>query len=516
MASEAEIRSALAWETERSAPPEKSTWEWLWEAIQGDFNVDRSSGQVALDAAVSMIPVVDQICDVRDIIANCKNIAQSEETEDNSWKWVALALTLIGLFPTLGSLVKGVLKIFFTFVRRYGLDDVVKAVDGAMTWVITWLRKRDVQTYVRRLKIDEIFKWLADAVRKLRSRVSERELLEAFDKGIGVMKKLLGKVEWMPNIGPRAKQAIATVEKVRRLADAQIGKAVAPIQRVLDAIIHRLDMEHLVQRSGILNASNVHFRGTLPEARAVTLMRKAEPLPTWLSKGREGRWPGMDLNDGKQIVQRLKKQDWPHLPDGKIETFHKLAAVEIKGPAKLYRVTSPGNGAAGDFWITEDVWNKVQNAPDPKAAWRKYSAVWPDWNGNGQFTVLEIPREQSLKVWQGPAASQKRLDQPDLNAHLEGGWDQVWVEMETSQWDTMRYYMRGGGYGEKLHPPGLSREEWSALSDAKKKAYTQIRERINHPKIKGPFDTGWGVTDFDVQLRDAKIGLPALPGQVTN
>jgi hypothetical protein len=76
--------------------------------------------------------------------------------------------------------------------------------------------------------------------------------------------------------------------------------------------------------------------------------------------------------------------------------------------------------------------------------------------------------------------------------------------------------MRGGGKGEKLHSPGLTRDEWSKLSDSKKQAYTPMREKINHPKIKGPLDTGWGATDFDAQIRDAKIGLPALSGQVTN
>ena len=55
-----------------------------------------------------------------------------------------------------------------------------------------------------------------------------------------------------------------------------------------------------------------------------------------------------------------------------------------------------------------------------------------------------------------------------------------------------------------------------ALSASERGAYTPIREQINHPNVKGPLDTGWGSTDFDAQLRDAKIGLPALPGQVTN
>lgn len=515
MATEAELRTALEWETDAPAPPDKGVWEWLWEAIQGDFKEDRSTGQVAFDAAVSMIPIVDQLCDVRDIIANCRSIATSDEKDDNTWKWVALVLTLIGLFPSLGSLVKGVLKIFFLFIRRWGLDKLLKAVDEAMTWVITLLRKREVQKLLRKLKVDEVFKWLADQVRVVKGLVTPAALLKAFDRGINLLKRLLSKVTWIPKVGARAQRAIDMVLSVRKLADRYIGKALEPVQRILDAIIHRLDMEAMVRRSGILDAKSVHFRGTLPEARAVTLMRETEPPPKWLSKGRNVEWPEQSLPAGqaKVVKQRAADADYPELSDTNIRSFHSMSAVEIKGPAKLYRVTSPSNGAMGDCWVPEDVWHRVNSAPDPKAAWRKYSAVWPDWNPNGQFVVLEIPAGQSVKAWQGPAASQVKKDLPNL--HLEGGWDQVIIKVSGNQFDTTRYYMRGGGHGEILHPPGMSRAEWLALSPSKRSAYTPIRERINHPDIKGPMDTGWGTTDFDAQLRDAKIGLPSLPGQVT-
>lgn len=516
MASEAELRAALEWETGTSQPSDKNIFEWLWEAVQGDFNDNRSTGQIAFDAAVSMIPVVDQVCDVRDIIANCRAISASDEKEDNTWKWVALSLTLIGLFPSLGSLVKGVLKIFFVFVRRYGLNQLIKAVDDAMTWVITYLRKREVQQYLRRLKVDEVFTWLADQVKAVRRQVSAAKLLQAFDKGIATMKGLLGKVASLPVIGSRAQATMDMVDKVRKGADTYMGQALDPLQKILDRIIHRLEMENLVQRSGILDAKNVHFRGALPETRAVTLMKEADPPPSWLSKGNEGEWSELNPASVRKGIDDAVSDGWPRPTPQNIKSFHKIAPVEIKGPAKLYRVTSPSNGAMGDCWVPEDVWNKIMSSPDPKAAWRKYLAVWPDWNPNGQFVVMEVPAGQTLKAWRGPAASQVKLDQPDLKAHLEGGWDQVVIKVEAVHYDTTRYYMRGGGHGETLHPPGLTRQEWMALSESKRKAYTPIREQINHPNVKGPLDTGWGSTDFDAQLRDAKIGLPALPGQVTN
>ena len=397
--SEAELRSALGWVTDTradQAPPDKPIYEWLWEAIQGDFNDDRSVGQIAFDTGISMIPIVDQICDVRDIIANCKKI---DSDKSNHWAWVALVLTLIGLFPSLGSLVKGVLKIFFLFIRRMGADNIAKAVDLAMTWVITLLRKREVQQYLKKLKVEQIFKWLADEIKVVRGKLNTQALLIAFDKVIGIMNRLLNKVSNMPFIGAKAKAVIAKVKEIRMLADSKIGQAVAPVQKALDAIIKRLEL---------------------------------------------------------------------------------------------------------------------MASPDPKAAWRKHFAVWPDWNPNGQFVIYEIPRGETIKAWRGPASSQVKEKEMGLNAHLEGGWDQIIIKPKGSEWDGTRYYMRGGGNGERLHPPGISRDEWSKFSKAKQKAYTPIREQINSPNVQGPFDTKWGSTDFDTQLRDAKIGLPSLPGQVSN
>lgn len=510
-----QLREALAFMTDqydKLVDGTQNVFVWLWEAIQGDFNQERSTGQIVFDTAISMIPGVDQVCDVRDIIANCKLV---NEDKSNTWAWVALGLTLIGLFPTLGSLVKGVLKIFFLFVRRSGGNAMMKAVDEAMAWVITLLRKREVQKYWKSLKWDHVFAELAKAVKQVRAKVNLGELLKAFDRGVALMNSLLGYVKHVPFIGVRAQAAINLVKGVRKQADNYMGRALKPLQDAMDEIIQRLEIEDLVQRRSIVNVGNVHFRGNLPEARAITLMRNADPPPPWLSKGKP-RFSGLDP-ENKALKRKLSEDyadGYPKLTEGNIKSFHKLESYDITGPATLYRVTSPGNGAAGDCWIPEELFKKIMNAPDPKTEWRKYFAVWPDWNADGQFVVMQIPPGQTVKGWRGPASSQVK---EGLNGkYLEGGWDQIIVKPASSEFDTTRYYMRGGGHGEKLHPPGLSRTEWEKLSKSKQQAYQPIREEINDPRITGPFDTGWGTTDFDPQLRDAKIGLPALPGQVTN
>jgi hypothetical protein len=516
---ETPLRDALAWTTgdsKSAQDPEKNVFVWLWEAVQGDFNDNRSTSQIAFDAAISMIPLVDQVCDIRDLISNCRAIASAEEDEDTTWKWIALGLTLIGLFPSLGSLVKGVLKIFFLFVRRHGLDHIGKATDQAMTWVIVLLRKREVQKYLPTKHIDEIFGWLAQEVRALRGKVNIGPILQAFDSVIGTMRSLLEKVTWLPGgVGERAQKAIDMAQSIRNIADGGLRKALKPVQDILDAIAKRLELERLVTRSGIVDTRNVHFRGGLPEANAVTLMQKANPKPWWLSRGRKETWVAADPKDYMDdIVHPAIKEGYPSIGPNDIVKFHSLEKAEISGPAKLYRITAPSNGAAGDFWISEEVFHQLQQQADPKAAWRKHLAVWPDWNPNGQFVVMEIPQGQSLKIWRGPTSSQLKPKKIGLDAHLEGGWEQILMKPSGPEWDSTRYFRRDSKGA--LVEPGLSRNEWASLPETEKSNLVPLREKINDPRIKGPYDTGWGTTDFDAQLNDVKIGIPALPGQITN
>lgn len=508
-----QLREAVAFIREHYGAVEDgvgNVFVWLWESIQGDFNLERSVGQISFDTAISMIPGVDQVCDVRDLIANCKHI---NEDSSDTWAWVALGLTLIGLFPVLGSLVKGVLKIFFLFVRRTGGRAIGPAVDEAMTWVITFLRRRDVQRYWRGLRIDHIFGELAKLTRQVRGQLSVTNLLNAFDRGIRLMRNLVDKVNRIPVVGASARSYLDMVLGVRRMANDGLRRALRPLQDVMDAIIRRLELEDLMHRGAIVDARNVHFRGTLPEARAVTLMRQADPLPSWLSRGHKGRFEALDPES--RAVQRLKTNNealgYPQLNNDNIMAFHRMAPHDVVGPTKLYRVTSPGNGAAGEFWVDESTFHRLMQEPDPKAAWRKHLAVWPDWNADGQFVVMDVPAGQTLRTWRGPAASQTKDSLKGL--HLEGGWDQILMKPTQAEFDTTRY-LRQETNGH-LISPGLSRQEWTALPPPERADYQSVREQINDARISGPYDTGWGTTDFDPQLGDARIGLPALPGQTT-
>lgn len=536
------MRDALTWVTDwhhskendhnaahapAAEPASKPVIQWMWEAVQGDFNSERTGGQIAFDAAVSFIPGVDQICDIRDLVADCRQLKQDIK---NGAAWLSLALTLIGLFPSLGSLVKGTLKIIFLFVRRYGADQAVLAINKGMTWLITYLRKREVQQYLKHIKVDEVFQWLAKKVREVAGMVGKKSLLAAFDRAIAVLNGLLKKVEWVPKVGERARETCAMVVNIRKQADTYLAQQIEPIQNILDTLARRLDAEARTARSGILNAGNVHFHGTLPEAAAVPLMKKHRPK--WLTeKGKGPFFKPLNPKSRSLItqVQSAVKDGYPDiLTNRHVNTFAKISKREITGPARLYRIISPSSAGASHCWISEEVFLKLMNESDPKAAWRKYLAVWPDWNANGQYVVYEVKHGETLKVWEGPAASQEKIkgvggakqDLPDQ--YLEGGWDQIVFYPHSpagkkpfEMMDETRFYKRRGK-NKDFSGKSLSYGEYSALTEVQKQSYEGVRVQIKHPNIRGPFDTGWGMTDFDAQLSQVKLGLPALPGQVTN
>jgi hypothetical protein len=259
---------------------------------------------------------------------------------------------------------------------------------------------------------------------------------------------------------------------------------------------------------------NVHFRNTFPEAVAIKLMRNRKPRPAWLSKGKKGDFGALIYSIEKPIVDKYVLLGWPKLSQQNVESFHKMLAKEIKGPARLYRIMSPNSRAMGDCWVSEEVFKKLQNAANPRDAWRKYLAVWPDWNVNGQFAIYDVKAGEKLKVWRGPASSQAK-DKLD-DAHLGGGWEQVIFNVERGDHrnDTMRYYLTRTDKSHTIKN-SLSQKQYDKLSKQERAKYSSIRESINHPNISGPFETGWGYTDFENAGPSVRVGLPALPGQVT-
>lgn len=148
----------MAWENQKRSMRMKFelvtlATTWGWETLQGDFNENPSTGQIVTNAVVTMIPVVDQVADVRDIVANLKLLVWDKRYNE-FFPWLALFFTLIGLIPVLGSALKGVLK---TIWKGAKLDEVLR--------VINWFMKDNGVKWLKTLKDGKLAEYADEAAK---------------------------------------------------------------------------------------------------------------------------------------------------------------------------------------------------------------------------------------------------------------------------------------------------------------------------------------------------------------
>lgn len=269
-----ELENALAWYAAAPARWVKSgkqdlsaAAEWMWVVLQGDFAEEQSTAQTVTSTVIAMIPFVDQICDVRDIVANCRKI---KADSNNKWAWIGLVLTLIGLFPTLGSLAKGCFKILFAYGRKGVFKAGAKALESNMwqatkPWVEAgivklnaFLARRDVRKAITVLRWDNVYKELAKRARALSAEVSVAALTKEMDEGIVELKKLIGLIQkWgSAAMGTKAGQLLQMVVDVRDLANRKLAEVVRPVQDWLDKLARRLEIEADMNYRATTNALN--------------------------------------------------------------------------------------------------------------------------------------------------------------------------------------------------------------------------------------------------------------------
>jgi hypothetical protein len=413
--------------------------EWIWGVIQGDFNEEASTAQTITGTVISMIPFVDQICDVRDVVACCKRIHHESDSTGN---WLALALTLIGLFPTLGSLVKGCGKILFGYARKAALKggtatvkagkklaekEFAKAAEKYIEYGIaklnTFLERPAVRKTLAALHWDNPYRHLAEQMRKLRAQVTVQKLLAAFDKIIDALKDLLGMVrDWGGGkLGTQVAELLTMIDGVRKNADKMLGKVLKPLQDWIDRIARRLDVEADNHYRAYLEATNVHSFSRIKAE--VELAKFEKEKPGWVDKTRKvahepaqkapvkAGWPDLD--------PKLKPGERHPLAKA-YETFEEgtIMPVAIPPGETLYRVVDPGSGDNSICWMRKAEFDKLKSKDD----WRRKFAVWANWNSNGEFVTYTVPPGKGLNVWEGVVGTQK-MD--GTLYKLEGGAVQI-------------------------------------------------------------------------------------------
>ena len=432
--------------------------QWIWETLQGDFNTGQTTGQVVTGTVISMIPFVDQLCDIRDLVANCKKI---NEDDSDTWAWVALCLTLIGCFPVLGSLCKGGFKVLFLYLRKSHLDQLnnpgqlYRALEGAIGLLNDFLNMPATRSALKYLKIYNPYRFLEEKLRGVIDSLDVFDLLSVFDELLSVTKKLLDKVTaWGP---ASLKQPVAALWNmlmaVRRNADRMLGKALAPVTDLLEKLANRLRVEgDNAYRAHV--GSNAHLYGGERAAKEVEMFKREKP--DWVDVGvSELKYEPLRNLSSVQFDQITK--GWPDLRKnssndvlkGKFNTFDStMTATEIPPGEVIYRIIDPNSSDNSICWMHKAEFEKLASKSD----WRKNFAVWKSWNENGEYVVYTVPPGQPLKVWEGRAATQ--INENAKEYSLEGGAVQIVLNPSQLKKEfTGERRKTGWGYGDVASDP---------------------------------------------------------------
>jgi hypothetical protein len=85
--------------------------------LMGEFKEDPDFAMIGVDLGVSLVPILDQASDIRDILAHLYYMIFDGQ-HSSFMRWVALAFTLIGLFPVVGSIIKSASKFVIKGVKE--------------------------------------------------------------------------------------------------------------------------------------------------------------------------------------------------------------------------------------------------------------------------------------------------------------------------------------------------------------------------------------------------------------
>ncbi len=414
-----DFENALAWFA--SAPADwlesgkkklTAAAEWIWEVLQGDFNDNASTAQVATGTIISMIPFVDQICDIRDLVANCKKI---NEEPSGSWPWISLVLTLIGLFPAIGSLVKGSLKVMFAGLRKGAAVSGVTPrldnyVDISISQLNRFLARPEVAKTLAALKWDNPYKTLAKEIKKISSKINVGALNSALTEAANAAQSMLTLVKRWGGTGlaKKADELLETINTVRQGADRQLANALKPVKEYMQCLARELEIDADMAHRAYLNNINPHaFKKISSESDEVLAFNKTKP--NWVDNTGILAYEALD-------VAPAARTGWPDVKD--FHTFHTMRAQVIPPGTTLYRVIDPTSRDNSICWMRESEFNKLKSKSD----WRRKFAVWAHWNANGEYVTYTVPEGRGLHVWEGVTASQKLKDTSYV---LEGGATQI-------------------------------------------------------------------------------------------
>lgn len=498
-------------------PDDVGLGEWIWGALQGDFNTERSAGQIGFDLVVSLIPIVDTLCDLRDL---CANLREYRKDPSNKVTLFFIATTVVGFIPEVGTVVKGALRLTWVYLKPLikHADDIAnasklvaaanRACDAALPKITEFLQHNRVAIWATDGKLPDIYQFVSKTIREAADKLSPAVLGGLLNDKFNDLKSLLERIRPIvpSTVRERIDDLLKNVEAKRQAMSGAIQSFTQPVRTVLKIFAKRLEDKALKVE---VCRTNRGWIAPISEAGSARLIN-AKP-PKWAKKlPHEMKFPPMSPTDPRNQALVKAHPDHPPLQNWMIETFSdaggRLRADAIKGPAKLYRVVDPSNEGAGIFWMSEAEFKAIRDRDE----WRSRFAVKPEWNQNGWVVEYEIKTGESLPVWRGSAASQELKG---TDRYLEGGGEQIvfFPKSRDEMIQAMPRVDRETGMPVRDGAGNVDRRvEFTDVTGEMVPA--RLRARITDPRVKGPIETGWGSTDYTPQeARRILLTVPTAP-----
>lgn len=203
--------------------------EWVGGALAGDFNENPSMGQIVVGTVITLIPIVDQAGDVRDIAAALKKLIW-EKRYDETGVWVDLVITIIGCIPELGTVIKGIAKAIKKGAKGLEIADLFRKLN--------WVGKGNAFEFLKKMSdefpkygkfakdnIDKILKDLhskLDKVKKYASASISSKIDDILESIREVQKRVSNKVDGViDDLKKRLDDILSDAEKTEKKGSTQ-------------------------------------------------------------------------------------------------------------------------------------------------------------------------------------------------------------------------------------------------------------------------------------------------------
>ncbi|MGK5059824.1 hypothetical protein ACQ4WY_23100 [Janthinobacterium sp. LB2P49] len=197
--------------------------EFFKDLILGDFEDDQGKAAMIVGGAISLIPVVDQVMDVRDVSGMIYRVGRKGVSRATRDDWVDMALAAFGCIPEVGSLFKTIIKP----LRKYR-KEVGAAAAGGNVMIEAMLGKSKGAA----IKFLKTFQWAQN------TQLAISTAMSALDNCVQLLGYLSTSHWWLPSdLQHLARDMKPQVEAVRGPLKAGIAQGAKALQELIEDML---------------------------------------------------------------------------------------------------------------------------------------------------------------------------------------------------------------------------------------------------------------------------------------